>query len=267
MTSRTGERSSVLIWTGGNRVLAALPPEERASLRANLTKLSATSGQVLYEQGGVIDAVYFPETAVASLIIRMQTGGVAEVGTLGNESMVGLAVLLGADVSLTETLVQIPGMMQRMSISSFRTSIEELPHFRSVIAGCMNSFMAQVSQTAACNGLHPIEQRCARWLLLTHDRVAGAESFPLTHQFLSFMLSVRRAGVTEALGALTAAGCISLERGRITIVDRLGLEAACCECYAAVRTGAGTPFGDHVAGDSIHRTSSTTLIGSASVAR
>jgi CRP-like cAMP-binding protein len=231
------------IWTGGNRILATLPPDEMDVLRPALFSVVLTSGQILYEQRSRIDTVYFPDTAVASLLSRMENDAVVEVGTIGNEGMVGLSLFLGTDVSLPEIIAQIPGDAQSMSADDFRSAIERLPTLRALIAACTNAFMVQVSQTAACNRLHGIDQRCARWLLLTHDRVGGVDSFPLTHQFLSFMLGVRRAGVTEALGALTLAGLIKSRNGLIQILDRAGLEAACCECYAIVRRHAGEPFG------------------------
>jgi CRP-like cAMP-binding protein len=230
------------IWTGGNRILATLPPDEMDVLRPALFSIALTSGQILYEQHSRIETVYFPDTAVASLLSRMGNDAVVEVGTIGNEGMVGLSLFLGTDMSLPEIISQIPGVAQSMSADDFRSAVERLPKLRALVAGCTHAFMAQVSQTAACNRLHGIEQRCARWLLLTHDRVGGADSFPLTHQFLSFMLGVRRAGVTEALGALTLAGLVKSRNGLIQILDRPGLEAACCECYAIVRQHAGEPF-------------------------
>jgi CRP-like cAMP-binding protein len=238
----SGARTAGLSWIGGNRILAALPAAELAHLRPELCPVELASGEILYEQGAMIDAVYFPETAVVSLLSRMKNEAVVEVGTIGNEGMVGTSLFLGANRSVTETLSQIPGRAQRMTASDFLSAIHELPGFRQMVAACTHAFFTQVSQTAACNRLHGIEQRCARWLLLTHDRVGGGDSFPLTHQFLSFMLGVRRAGVTEALGALTQAGLIRSGRGEITILDRRGLESACCECYAVVRMNAGEPF-------------------------
>jgi hypothetical protein len=172
----------------------------------------------------------------------MDDGAVVEVGTIGNEGAVGLSLFLGVSVSVPQTLVQIPGNARRMPAAAFQSAVRELPLFRDLVARCTHAFMTQVSQTAACNRLHGIEQRCARWLLLTHDRVGGADTFPLTHQFLSFMLGVRRAGVTEAIGVLARSGLITSTGGRITIVDRPGLEGACCECYAIVRRFAGDPF-------------------------
>ena len=229
---------------GGNRILASLPDDERSFSASHLTKVTLEIGQVLYKQRAPIDYVYFPDTAVVSLLSRMENNAVVEVGTIGNEGAAGLSLFLGATVSVPETMVQVPGTGQRMSADAFTSAIAELPRFREIVARCTHAFMTQVSQTAACNRLHGIDERCARWLLLTHDRVGGADTFPLTHQFLSFMLGVRRAGVTEALGALARSGLIASSNGRITILDRGGLEAASCECYAIVRRYAGEPFGD-----------------------
>jgi CRP-like cAMP-binding protein len=229
-------------WRDGNRILASLPPDELAVVRQNLTSVALASGQMLYPQRGVIEWVYFPDTSVVSLLSRMDDAAVVEVGTIGNEGGVGLSLFLGVSVSVPETIAQIPGDAQRMPADAFQSSVHELPRFRDVVARCTHAFMTQVSQTAACNRLHGIEQRCARWLLLTHDRVGGADTFPLTHQFLSFMLGVRRAGVTEALGALARSALITSGSGHITILDRQGLEAASCECYAIVRRYAGEPF-------------------------
>jgi CRP-like cAMP-binding protein len=238
----TALRIDAATWNGGNRILAALPAKERAALMPHLEVRTLASGDVLYEQGAILDAVYFPETAVTSFVNRMTDGAMVEVGTIGNESMVGLALSLGARTAHSQTLAQIPGDVLRMSAAAFRSALQDLPRFRTVVAGCMYAFVTQVSQTAACNRLHGIEQRCARWLLLTHDRVGGASTFPLTHEFLSFMLGVRRAGVTEALGALARSGLITSRQGSVTVLDRPGLEAVSCECYGIVRQHAGEPF-------------------------
>lgn len=239
--------TSARVWTGANRILAALPPKEMVIVQRKLSPIVLESGEVLYAQQSHIDKVYFPETAVVSLLSRMANDAVVEVGTIGNEGMVGLNLFLGADVSLPETLAQVPGTAQYMTADAFRATLTQLPTLRSILAKCVHAFVTQVSQTAACNRLHGIEQRCARWLLLTHDRVGGTDTFSLTHQFLSFMLGVRRAGVTEALGALTLAGLIKSVNGSVTILDRAGLEAACCECYAIVRLHAGAPFAPSLA--------------------
>jgi CRP-like cAMP-binding protein len=229
-------------WSEGSRILAALPEEELDQLRPHLVTVALGSGTVLYEAGAIIKSVYFPNTAVLSLLSRMDNGAVVEVGTIGNEGMGGLGLFLGATTSLSQMISQIPGDAQCIPAAVFASAARELPHFHTIIAGCTHAFMTQVSQTAACNRLHGIEQRCARWLLLTHDRVGGANTFPLTHEFLSFMLGVRRAGVSEALGALSLAALITSSAGHIVILDRIGLEDAACECYAIVRLHGAEPF-------------------------
>ena len=178
-------RIGVPPWQGGNRILASLPPDELSGIRSHLTDVALDSGSILYEQRTPIDFVYFPNTAVVSLLSRMDNDAVVEVGTIGNEGAVGLGLFLGATVSVPETLAQIPGTAQRMTTAAFHSAIAEFPRFRDIVARCVHAFMTQVSQTAACNRLHGIEERCARWLLLTHDRVGGIDTFPLTHQFLS----------------------------------------------------------------------------------
>jgi CRP-like cAMP-binding protein len=230
-------------WTGGNRILAALPDDERSAIRSDLTEIALDHGQVLYNQHATIEYVYFPDTAVISLLSRMNNGAVVEVGTIGNEGGVGVRLFLGVNVSVPEVLAQVPGTAHRMTASAFSSAITEFPRFRDIVGRCIHAFITQVSQTAACNRLHGIDERCARWLLLTHDRVGGADTFPLTHQFLSFMLGVRRAGVTEALGALGRSGLISSSKGHVTVLDRRGLEAVSCECYEIVRRYSGEPFG------------------------
>jgi CRP-like cAMP-binding protein len=242
MRDRADSSAADGIWTKGNRVLAALPLDELAVLGRRLGPVLLESGQVLYPRDSRMKFVYFPDTAIASVLNRMADDAVIEVGTIGNEGIVGLSLFLGADVSVHETLVQVPGNGRQMSAVDFRSAIEELPSLRTIIAKCTHAFMMQVSQTAACNRMHGIEQRCVRWLLLTHDRAGGGDTFSLTHQFLSFMLGVRRAGVTEALGSLSLAGLIRSASGHITILDRQGLELACCECYAAGRVHANEPF-------------------------
>jgi CRP-like cAMP-binding protein len=227
------------VWTGGNRILAALPAQDLLSIQAKLAPVTLEAGQILYKQFGPIEAVYFPDTAVTSLLSQMDDESLIEVGTIGNEGLVGLPVFLGIDTSPTEVISQIPGTARRMATPDFRAAVETLPALRKLTGRCTHAFMTQVSQTAACNRLHKIEQRCARWLLLTHDRVGGADSFPLTHKFLSLMLGVRRAGVTEAMGVLAKAKLIKSTPGRVTILDRSGLEAACCECYRIVRFSVG----------------------------
>ena len=221
--------------TGRNLLLAALPTADQAALRPHLERVTLATGDVLAATGEPFSHVYFPETCVISLIKRMTTGGAVEAGTIGHEGFAGISVLLDASASAIETVVQIAGTSLRLPALALAEAADARPELRRRLHRYVYAYLAQVSQTAACNRLHTLEERCARWLLMTHDRVDKAESFALTHEFLAIMLGVRRAGVTVAAGALQAAGLISYRRGHIHVLDRKGLEAAACECYAEVR--------------------------------
>ncbi len=220
----------------GNRLLLALSPTARMLVAEELEPMTLAAGFVLYEPGSPMDYVYFPETAVASMIRRMADGAGVEVGTIGREGVVGGAVALGASTMPTECVIQVAGTVQRMSTVALRSVMalpredDDSPTLFDLMLLYAQALFEQCAQTAACNRLHALEQRCARWLLMIHDRVPGDELL-LTQEFLSYMLGVRRAGVTEACGTLMRAGLIRYRHGRITVVDRAGLEAAACECF------------------------------------
>jgi CRP-like cAMP-binding protein len=165
----------------------------------------------------------------------MADGSAVEVGTVGREGLVGLVIVLGGAASPTVTLCQIPGTARRITAERLAEAVEARPALRRLLLRYAQGYLTQVAQGAACNRLHGIEARCARWLLMTHDRVGGADTFPLKQEFLAVMLGVRRAGVTVAAGALQDAGLIRYRRGSIRVLDRAGLEAASCECYGLVR--------------------------------
>jgi CRP-like cAMP-binding protein len=168
------------------------------------------------------------------MLAYLESGDAAEVGLTGYEGMIGLPVLLGADHDDIEAMVQAPGTALRMDAQAFREALERIPAFRTLLLRYALVQHGQVARTAACNGRHQIDQRLARWLLMAHDRAEGDE-FPMTHELLSMMLGVRRAGVTVAAGQLQKAGFIRYQQGRIKITDRPGLESAACECYGIVR--------------------------------
>jgi CRP-like cAMP-binding protein len=218
-----------------NKLLGALPAADIDSLAPHLEHVQVDVHQVLAKQNASFTHVYFPQSCVISLVNRMSDGSGVEVGTIGNEGMAGLPSYLEADASESETFCQIPGDALRMPVQSLIDAADHRPAIRRLLNRYMQAYMIQVAQCAACNRLHDIEQRCARWLLMTHDRVDGAESFPLKHEFLALMLGVRRAGVTTAAGSLQDAGLIQYRRGVIRVIDRNGLEAASCECYGVVR--------------------------------
>jgi CRP-like cAMP-binding protein len=229
MTPAPGVEQSVV----RNRLLSVLDPDDFLLANGDLEVSHYRSGDVLYEPFEPTKFVYFPYNCVVSLINTVAGGNTVEVGTVGNEGMAGLAVFLDADATPNRTLVQVAGDMARLPVDEFRELADRSASFRRFLNRYTLAFLAQVSQTATCNRAHTIEERCARWLLMTHDRV-GTDSFNLTHEFLAFMLGVRRAGVTVAAGILQRAGLITYKRGNIRILDRARLEEAGCDCYRIV---------------------------------
>ena len=218
-----------------NRLLGALPSAELAALLPHLELARLGHHDTFFASARTIDSVFFPETAVISFVSTFEDGGTVEVGTAGCEGMVGLPVFLGESVSTVRWFTQIPGTAWRMDAATFARLAAAPGTLHRMMLRYTQAFLTQVSQTAACNAAHLVEQRCARWLLMTHDRVDG-DDFPLTHEFLAFMLSVRRAGVTLAMHALQDAGVVRCTRGYVHVVDRAGLERASCECYRVVST-------------------------------
>jgi CRP-like cAMP-binding protein len=217
-----------------NRLLAALPPDDFASLAPALRLVFLDLKQVLHEPERTIEAAYFPEAGMVSMLAPLDDGQLMEVGLVGSEGVVGLPVALGADSASTEALVQAPGAAWRVTAAELGRACGRGAALTRVLLRYAQAFHAQVAQTAACNGRHPVEERFARWLLMAHDR-AGSDEFPMTQEFIAMMLGVRRAGVSVAAGVLQKAGVIDYAYGRITVLDRPGLEAASCECHGTVR--------------------------------
>ena len=217
-----------------NRILAALPEAEYARLAPALEPVSFELRQVLFDVDRPIDYVYFPEDCIASVVSVMADGSAVETATIGFEGVVGLPVFLGADRTPAQAFVQIPGEAYRIESGAFRQEIQRGGDLRDALSRYTQALFTQVAQSSACNRLHTMRERCARWLLQTHDRI-GHDEFPLTQQFLSQMLGVRRATVTVAASELQNDGLITYEYGRITVRDRRGLEAASCECYEIIR--------------------------------
>ena len=217
-----------------NLLLGSLPADDFACVRPHMEAVRLKQGEQLFEPGTAIRHIYFPETTVISVVSTLSNGSAIEVGNVGREGMVGLPVFLAEDVSFVETFTQIPGVVWRMDAAMF-TRLSSAPGaFHDMLLRYTQAFLAQVAQTAACNATHLIEERCARWLLTTHDRVE-ADTFPIGDEFLAFMLGVRRAGATVAMRALQDAGMVQYSRGRVELVDRTKLEGAACECYRLVR--------------------------------
>jgi CRP-like cAMP-binding protein len=217
-----------------NRLLAALPDEIFVRLREHLHRVDMPLRAVLNKPNEPITSVLFPEIGYGSVLAVLEDGDATEVGMIGSEGMVGLPLLFGTDRAPTETIVQGPGFCHRLDADVFRRALEAYPVLRTLLLRYAMAFNVQIAMTAACNGRHHVEQRLARWLLMAHDRSEGDE-FPMTHEFLSLMLGVRRAGVTVAAGMLQKAGYIKYEQGFICVADRPGLEAAACECHGVVR--------------------------------
>jgi CRP-like cAMP-binding protein len=218
----------------GNRLLDLLPQADYQRLQPMLQKVSLEFKQVLYEARHDIKALYFPLGAVLSAVTVMSDGHMIEVGTTGNEGMSGLAGLSIVARSPNRVFAQIAGDAWKVDAQRFNRECAALPKLAEVVAKYQQAFSFQVSQSVACNGLHIVVERCCRWLLMTHDRLEGDE-VPLTHELLAIMLGVRRSGVTEALQSIQQQGLISYGRGKITILNREGLEDLSCECYQCIR--------------------------------
>lgn len=217
-----------------NRLLEALPVETFERLYPHLEPVRLSHKQVLWEPGAPIRSVYFPRNCVLSLIVVLDEDSPVEAATVGREGMAGVPVALGASSTNVKALAQVPGEAARMPAAPFREMLANDGAFAALVLRYAQALLEQTSQAVACNRRHSMDERCARWLLMTHDRV-GADQFPLTHEFLAIMLGVRRASVTVAAGMLQQAGLIRYTRGRVTIVDRARLEEASCECYRVVK--------------------------------
>jgi CRP-like cAMP-binding protein len=216
-----------------NRLLAALPPAEYAALAPHLAPARWRAGEVIYRPGAPLRDAYFPLTGVASVVATMADGALVDAGTIGREGLVGLAAFHGVDTSPLAVVGQVPGAAARLPVAILREAARPGSRLHALLGRFTQALYVLAAQAGACNRLHPVERRCARWLLLTQDRV-GADTFPLTHELLGTMLGVTRVSVTLAAGALQRAGLIAYRRGVVTVRDRAGLEAAACECYAVI---------------------------------
>ena len=217
-----------------NRVLAALPKTAYKRIMPQMERVLLENKQLAYDVDKPIQYVYFPLTGVFSLVTFMEDGEGVEVATIGNEGMIGLPLFLGVDRTSGKAFTQVPGDSLRMTAAAFKEQIKRHKTLAQTLQLYTQALMVQISQGMACNGRHSIRQRCARWLLMTHDRV-GAETFPLSQEFLALMLSVRRAGVNKVATELKKAGLIQYSRGMIRIVNRKELEDTSCECYQVIK--------------------------------
>jgi CRP-like cAMP-binding protein len=226
-----------------NAILAGLSHPMVADVLEKGKLIDLTTPQQIYEAGREIREVYFPIDAVLSVVTQMRDGGSIEVGTVGREGVSAIPLLLGATTSANESYCQVPGRAVVISSDHFRRLLSaENNRFRNVLDRFLQAYVNMLGQLAACNGKHSIYERCARWLLLTHDRV-NSDKIALSHEYLAMMLGARRSGVTIAAAALQQAGFIRYARGHIVLLNRAGLEEASCECYAVAREQFGPLLG------------------------
>ena len=218
-----------------NNLLASLGDRECRRLLPSLKLVSIKSRRVLQRQGDPVRAVYFPNSGVAAVMTELQDGRALEVTGIGREGMIGLSALFSGDTRAAESVIQVAaGSAERMSSRAFRAEMQRRGPFYDIVQRYMRRFMAQVMQSAACNGLHTVEQRCARWLLLTQDRL-GKDEFRVTQDFMGTLFGVRRSTVTVVLRGLQRRGMIDYRRRLVRIRNRRRLEQAACECYENLR--------------------------------
>ncbi|MET0646192.1 MAG: Crp/Fnr family transcriptional regulator [Pyrinomonadaceae bacterium] len=218
-----------------NRLLASLPAEDYERMLHALKPVTFTLGEIIYEPQGLMEYVYFPTTAHVSLIYTMENGTTAEVGLVGNEGIVGVALFMGGDTTPNCAVVQGGGDALQMSAKAMQEEFKRGGAFQLSLLRYTQWLITQISQTAVCNRLHSTEQRLCRWVLMTHDR-SGSDELQMTHEFISHMLGIQREGVSLSAHRLQEGGAISYKRGIIKILDRQKLEDCACECYQVVRS-------------------------------
>jgi CRP-like cAMP-binding protein len=217
-----------------NRLLAALPEPEWQRIEPNLKAVQLPLGDAVYESGARLDHVYFPTTAIISLLYVMADGASAEIAVVGNDGVVGIALFMGGESTPSRAVVQSEGWAYRMRGQLLKDEFTRGGEMQHLLLRYTQALITQMAQTAVCNRHHSIDQQLCRWLLLSLDRIDSAE-LTMTQELIANMLGVRREGVTEAAGKLQSAGLIHYRRGRIAVLDRAGLEARCCECYGVVK--------------------------------
>jgi CRP-like cAMP-binding protein len=216
-----------------NRVLASLPPLEANRLASHLSPVHLKLNQTLHGSGQMVDTVYFLEEGICSIVVAMETGSTVEVGITGRDGFVGVPAVLGTGHSPNRSFMQIPGHGFSVKAKILKEQSDASPALRLCLQRGIQGLLVQTAQTAACNRVHELEERLARWLMTCHDRVQN-DHLLITHEFLAMMLGTRRTSVTVAAGILHKAGLISYSRGHVTIQNRDGLANAACECYQTI---------------------------------
>jgi len=232
--SQPSERTNAAGKQVSNKILLSISDSDYSSLRPHLEYVSLPNHLVLHEAGGKLEFAYFPNRGLISLVVVMKDGKTAEAGIVGNEGFTGTLAAVGLSRSPLQAVVQITGDGFRVEVGALQNTLESAPHLRLMLSRYAAIRGMQVAQTAACNRLHDIEQRLARWLLMTQDRVDSG-SLPITHDFLATMLGTDRPTVSLAAGVLQRKELIKYTRGAVEIVDRKKLEDSACECYGVIR--------------------------------
>jgi CRP-like cAMP-binding protein len=222
------------LYPNQNRLLSALSPDVRSRLFPWMEKVSLPSRHTLYAADTPLTHVWFPLSGVVSLVLELKNAVGVEIGTVGNEGMIGVPLFLGAERSPIRAFCQVAGQGLRMRGDAFRRALVENPELEDVVRRYAHAMLNQASRSTACNYVHSVRERLCRWLLVTQDRV-GSDEFQLTQELLAHTLAVRRPSVTIAAGLLRRDRLIDYQRGRVRVLDRAGLEAASCECYSALR--------------------------------
>jgi CRP-like cAMP-binding protein len=217
-----------------NHLLASLPKPEFERLFPHLELVQLPLGKALYESGDRLEYVFFPTTAIVSLLYELENGSSAEIAVIGNEGIVGIALFMGGDTMPNRAVVQSAGHAYRLKGLLLKQEFNRAGELQHLLLRYTLAMLTQMAQTAVCNRHHSVDQQLCRWLLLSLDRLSANE-LSMTQELIANMLGVRREGVTEAAGKLQSAGLIHYSRGRITVIDRPGLEARVCECYEVVR--------------------------------
>lgn len=229
-----------------NHLLAALPATDFARLQSRLKLVPLRLGEVIYEPGSHLRHLYFPTTAIVSLLYIMSDGASAEIAVVGNDGILGIALFMGGETTPSRAVVQSAGHAYRLAGDVLKDEFNRGGALQHLLLRYTQALLTQMAQTAVCNRHHTLDQQLCRWLLVSLDRVSGDELF-MTQELIANMLGVRREGVTEAAGRLQAAGLIKYTRGHIIVMDRAALEARACECYAVVKKEAARLLPERIA--------------------